>query len=46
MINLKTTETSIFDANGFWKKITQIDNIRNEKLIDVFPELECLVNYQ
>jgi|SaaInlStandDraft_4_1057021.scaffolds.fasta_scaffold01099_10 radical SAM protein with 4Fe4S-binding SPASM domain len=41
-----TDETSIFDANGFWKKITQIDNIRNEKLIDVFPELECLVNYQ
>jgi len=32
----------IFDYKGFWEKIREVDNIRNENLLDVFPELECL----
>jgi len=34
---------SVFDYTGFWKKINEVDNIRNENLLDVFPELECLI---
>ena len=41
MINAMENDT-VFDYNGFWKKINEVDNIRNEKLLDVFPELVCL----
>jgi len=34
---------NVFDKAGFWKKINEVDNIRNESLLDVFPELECLI---
>ena len=41
MINALTNDSE-FDYDGFWKKINEVDNIRNEKLLDIFPELECL----
>jgi hypothetical protein len=31
-----------FDSSGFWEKINVIDRLRNERLISVFPELDCL----
>ena len=35
-------DNSAFDHDGFWQPINDVDEIRNESLLDVFPELECL----
>jgi radical SAM protein with 4Fe4S-binding SPASM domain len=38
---MATDNTQLIDT--FWRKTHELDNIRNEKLLDVIPELEILV---
>lgn len=35
-----------FNAEKFWKTINDVDEIRNENLLDVFPELQCLEKFK
>jgi len=42
IINVLDENNITFDKIGFWEKINEVDNIRNEKLLNVFPELELL----
>ena len=46
IINALETSTNEFNYTGFWNKINEVDKLRNEKLLTVFPELQCLEIYK